>query len=63
MVELLAMLGLAKQLTGLVMSQASLLKANGQISDEDFYKIKAEAGVSDQAWDDGVAAARAQLGD
>lgn len=60
--ELLAMLSITKQLTSLVISQASLMKAQGQISDEEFGKIKAEAGVSDQAWDDEVAAARARLG-
>ncbi len=59
--ELLAMLGLAKQLTGMVVSQASLMQAQGQISQEDFDAIKAEAGQSDAAWDDAAQAARDRL--
>lgn len=61
--ELLTMLGVAKQITGWVTTQATLLNAQGQISDEDLAKIKDEAGVSDSNWDDAVAAARARLAD
>ena len=60
--ELLALLGLGKQILGWVTTQASLLKAEGKISDEEFDKIKAEAGLSDEAWDNEVAAARERLG-
>lgn len=60
--ELLTMLGLGKQIIGWVMTQASLMQAQGQISDEEFNKIKAEAGQSDAAWDQAVEAARARLG-
>ena len=60
--ELLALLGIGKQIIGWVTTQASLMQAQGQISDEEFNKIKAEAGLSDAAWDEAVAAARARLG-
>ena len=60
--ELLALLGIGKQIVGWVTTQASLLKAQGQISDEEFNKIKAEAGLSDEAWDTEVEAARKRLG-
>ena len=61
-IELLALLGIGKQIVGWVTTQAALMNAEGAISDEEFNKIKAEAGLSDAAWDEAVAEARARLG-
>ncbi len=60
--EFLALLGLTKQIVGWVTTQASLARAQGQITDEQFDQIKAAADLSDGAWDEAVAAARERLG-
>lgn len=59
--DLLVALGLAKQLIGWIIEQAALLAAQGDITEEEFNRIKAEAQVSDSAWDEAVAAAKARL--
>ena len=59
--SLLPLLMLGKQIIGWVTDQAALLKAKDGISDEDFNRIKAEAGVEDTDWDARVAAAKARL--
>lgn len=60
--ELLGILTILKQGVGWVTTQAALARAKGDITDAQLDQIKAEAGVSDAAWDEAVAAARARVG-
>jgi hypothetical protein len=60
--NLLPLLLLLKQSVAWVVEQATILKAEGNITEEEFQQIKTEAGISDTAWDEAVAAAKARLG-
>lgn len=60
--ELLAGIAVARQLIGWITTQANLLSAQGAISDAELQQIRDAAAVSDAAWDEAVAAARARLG-
>ncbi len=59
--ELFSILAVLKQGISWVIEQATLLNADGTISDEDYARIKAEAGVSEAVWDERVAAAKARI--
>jgi hypothetical protein len=59
--DLLTMIGLAKQLIGWAVTQAMLLRADGDITEEQLQAIRNKAGLSDAAWDEAVAAARQRL--
>lgn len=52
---LIALILLGRQIIGWVAQQASLLAAEGVISDEDLQAIKAAADLSDTAWDNIIA--------
>ena len=58
--ELLGMLGIGRQIVSWVVKQANLLATRGVITPEELQAIKTEAGLSDSAWDEEVAAARAR---
>jgi len=60
--ELLALLASGRQIINWVMNMANLSAATGAISQEELQIIKDKAGISDSAWDEAVAAARARLG-
>lgn len=59
--EVLAGLRAALMLRDFVMRQVQLGKQNGLYTDEQLAQIKAEAGITDAAWDAAVAAAKARL--
>lgn len=59
--EVLAGLRAALMLRDFVMRQVQLGKQNGLYTDEQVAQIKAEAGITDAAWDAAVAAAKARL--
>ncbi len=59
--DIFGLLLLGKQIIGWAVEQATLLNAEGGISDEDFARIKVEAGLADVDWDARVAAAKARI--
>lgn len=62
MPPILTLIPIVVQLTNEIMRQVQLAKAANEITQEQYDDILAAFNLSNQAWDDAVAAAKARLG-
>jgi hypothetical protein len=59
--QLIALIGPATEVISWALNQAAILRAQGQLTDEQLAQIKSRASFSDSRWDAAVAKAKAEL--